>query len=66
MHVMSSWLADIGLLTDEEDHNLKQKAKEFVRLAREEALDASFNEARSEVKELISIYADLQLSLIHI
>lgn len=60
MHVMSSWLADIGLLTNDEDHTLKQKAKEFVRQAREEALDASFNEARSEVKELISVYTDLQ------
>lgn len=60
MHVMSSWLSDIGLLSGDADQKLKQKAKDFVRQAREESLESSFAEARAAINELTEIYENIQ------
>lgn len=60
IQVMSDWLKDIELLTEEEDTELRAKAKEYVSKGREHALEKSFVIAKTETKALIQLYIELQ------
>lgn len=46
MHVMKSWLVEIGVLTETVDLDLKKQAKELVRKERDDAFEKVFTKPR--------------------
>lgn len=56
MHVMKSWLVEIGVLTETVDLDLKKQAKELVRKERDDAFEKSIHKTQIEIKTLIRIY----------
>lgn len=59
--VMTEWLKETGILSEEYDTELKAKAKEFVRNGREHALETAFAKAKAECTVLINIYQELAM-----
>ncbi len=57
--VMSDWLKEIGLLTEEADEDLRHKAKELVRKGRDEAFEQCYYKTKIEINTLATIYKQL-------
>lgn len=55
IHIMRSWLMEIGTLTEEMDEDLRHKAKDYVKQERDFALSRAFDGTKKEVEAVIKM-----------
>ncbi|MCB0655413.1 MAG: transketolase [Saprospiraceae bacterium] len=56
LKVMSNWMVSNGIATDEQLQQVRKKAKEYVRHARNAALHRFYDPAKKEIAKLVRVY----------